>query len=137
MIPFMAIVLAAGSGPQLPGTVAIGGTGSGSLTTSISINSDGSITTNFTGHSAVTLQWYSPVSSANSPGAYYYVSFHKTAGTAWSTGLTDGTVYALGSARALAWTTSSSVAATVIASFWLDAGGTQAVGTFEIDVSIN
>lgn len=134
MIPFVGVILAAGASPSLPGGVALGGTGSGSLTSSIAVNPSGVITTVFP---SGTLAWYNPTSTTNPPGAYYYISFHLTAGSAWSAGLTDGTVYALSSARSLSWTTSTSLTSAVTASLWLDAGGTQLVGTFPISVSIN
>lgn len=137
MIPFTGVLIASGSGPTLPNSVVIGGNGSGSLTTSFSMNSDGTTTSKFTGAADVTGLWYSPAGGGYSPGAYYYVSFHKLSGTVWSVGLVDSAVYALTSDRTLSWTTSSGVVAIVTVSLWLDAGGTQSAGTFTLNMDIN
>lgn len=134
MIPFFAPLIAAGACPSLKDT-SIGGLGSGTLTAGISYATDGSTSSTFTGSAAVPGLWYTPV--GGSPGNSYYISFHKTSGTAWDAGLVDGTVYALSSPRALTWTTGSGLAAVVTVSLWLDAGGTISAGTATLDVSIN
>lgn len=131
----LSVLVAAGAGPHLPtSTQMIDNTGS-PATGSITVKPDGTITySGGLGTSSDTI-WYSPPSGA--PGNSYFIKFVLASGTAWTAGLTSGTVYALSSARALAWSTNTSITASVTVTFYLDAGGTLTVGSFNLTVAMN
>lgn len=71
----------------------------------ITFNTDGTIAgvvTDFENPSVVLpSNWYSPTTGGI--GSSFQVRFTLTSGTAWDSGLVSGTLYALSSARALAW----------------------------------
>lgn len=104
------LVAVASGGSSLPalGTMNLGGVAieSADLAVAITLNADGTITwLNQMNNGQVTpsvVNWYTPTTGAI--GAGYRVRFTLQSGTAWASGLTSGTLYALSSARQVLWT---------------------------------
>jgi hypothetical protein len=127
------MLVSSGGCAIIPANANVGATGApGSC--SFSANTDGTIV--LTGNNSDANKiWYTP--TGGTPGNAYFISYHLVGGTTWTAGLVDGTVYALSSNRSIAWSTSGSLSYSVTASFWLDSGGTQLVGTTTIVGGIN
>lgn len=107
----------------------------------VTLNTNGTMTATDNGLtqslSTCSPNWYSPTTVGI--GSSYWVKFTLDTGNAWDSGLVNNTVYALSSARALTWTTTSipgTKAATATARIYSDAGGTTLVATVAITVDL-
>lgn len=113
----------------------VGSTAGGAASASCTVHSDGTLT--FTGNtSSASSNWWNLFGAVS--GNTYWVKFHTTSGTAWTTGgITDNVLNATTTNNTVGWATGSSIVSHVTASFYNDAIGTVLIGTILLDVSLN
>lgn len=137
---------AAAGGSFLPlGTMSLFGESFNNIgttdTATVTFNTDGTITGVASDFETpgVTLpsNWYSPTTGAI--GAGYQIRFTLQSGTTWNAGLVSGTLYALSSARALAWSVVYSdpgpmITATVLVEILTTGGDPYKSGTLTVNL---
>jgi hypothetical protein len=110
---------------------------SGSVSGSISFNSDGTITSSDGGYSGP-VRWYT--STVVGIGASYQVRFTLSSGNDWDEGLFSGTAYSLSSARTLTWTSGAGVlknASVAVEILEVASGAVVTTGTLVVEVESN
>jgi hypothetical protein len=109
----------------------------GGANASVTFNTDGTISyvgSNSTGP----VNWFTPTTPF--VGSYFYIKFVLSSGDAWNTGggLISGTIYALSTARGVAWTAprSSNKTASVAVTIYADLAGTSQVSSGTITANV-
>lgn len=134
MTGFLAVLASEGAAAPTA-NLNVGSNAGGAASASCTINATGTIT--FTGNTSSSANnWWNLFGGIS--GNTYWVKFHVTSGTAWTSGgLVDGTIYPTTSARVVGWATASSITATVVVTFYSDAGATIPIGVLTLSVSLN